>query len=89
MQKHEHSQGIYQNSEIRIISENMRGFHINVGDLTHQFANNQKANTVFAAKIFLDDTVPLNYVRVSGYSNRIQREKNMKGGGIAFRYNYR
>lgn len=71
---------------IRIISANVRGFYTNVGELTHQFVNKQKAYTVFRAETFLDDTVPPNYAPISEYSDWIRRDKDTQREGIALCY---
>ena len=47
--------------ELRIVSANVRGFHTNVGELTHRFIHVKKADIVFVSEIFLDATVPASY----------------------------
>lgn len=42
---------------MRTISANVRGFHSNVGEINHQFANKQKADIVLTAGTFPDVTM--------------------------------
>ena len=53
--------------ELRIVSANVRGFHTNVGELTHRFILKNNADLVFVCETFLDDSVPKTYARVKGY----------------------
>lgn len=41
-----------------IVSANLRGFHTNVGELTHSFAKVNNADIVFVSETFLDNNVP-------------------------------
>lgn len=72
------------NSEVRIVSANLRGFHTNVGELTHTVIRKISADIVFVCETFLDDRVPANYARVKGYSAWLRKDRNCQGGGVAF-----
>lgn len=48
------------------MSANVRGFHTNVGELTHRFIHVKKADIVFVSETFLDANVPASYARVKG-----------------------
>lgn len=73
-------------SEVRILSANVRGFHTNVGELTHQFVLKHKADVVFLEETFLDDTVPPSYARISGYTPWHRKDRNTQGSGVALCY---
>ena len=73
-------------SEVRLISANIRGFHTNVGDLTYQFVTKNKADVVFVVETFLDDTVPDNYARITGFTKWYRKDRNTQGGGVALCY---
>ena len=51
---------------LNIVSANVRGFHTNVGELTHKFVRGNDADIVFVCEIFLDSRVPSNYARIKG-----------------------
>lgn len=76
----------HTNSEVRIVSSNVRGFHTNVGELTHRFILKNKADIVFVSETFLDDRVPETYARVKGYSPWIRKDRTTRGGGVALCY---
>lgn len=73
-------------SEIRIVSANLRGFHTNIGECTHNMIIKNRVDAVFVCETFLDDKVPVNYARVRGYSSWLQRDRSTQGGGVAFCY---
>lgn len=60
------------NNKIPIVTANVRGFHINVAELTHRFILKNNADIVFVSETFLDDRVPEHYARVKGYSRLVQ-----------------
>ena len=66
------------------VSANLRGFHSNVGDLTHSVIRKTNADIVFVCETFLDDNVPANYARVKGYTAWIRKDRSSQGGGVAF-----
>ena len=68
------------------MSANVRGFHTNVGELTHRFIRVNNADLVFVCETFLDSNVPSNYARIKGYSAWIRRDRSRQGGGVAFCY---
>ena len=72
------------NSELKIVSANLRGFHTNVGELTHNVIVKNRADVVFVCETFLDNTVPLSYARVRGYSTWQRKDRSTQGGGVAF-----
>jgi len=65
------------------VSANIRGFHTNVGELTHAFVLKNKADIIFVCETFLDDKVSGNYAKIPGYSPWIRKDRNTSGGGIA------
>ncbi|XP_042858570.1 uncharacterized protein LOC122244672 [Penaeus japonicus] len=71
---------------IKIISANIRGFHTNVGELTHQFVIKNNADIVFVVETFLDDKVAPNYAKIPGFSNWARKDRNTQGGGVALCY---
>ena len=71
------------NNELRIVSANVRGFHTNVGELTHSVIK-QRADIVFVCETFLDDKIPQNYARIRGYSTWVRKDRSTQGGGVAF-----
>ena len=73
-------------NEIRIVSANLRGFHTNVGELTHRFIRANNADVVFVCETFLDSSVPTNYARIKGYSAWVRKDRSTQGGGVAFCY---
>ncbi|KAK8391144.1 hypothetical protein O3P69_017061 [Scylla paramamosain] len=74
------------NSEVRIMSVNLRGFHTNLGELPHLMIRNHSADVVFVCEIFLDNRVPANYARLKGYSAWLRKDQTTQGGGVAFCY---
>ena len=72
------------NSELRIVSANLRGFHTNVGELTRNVIIKNNVDLVFVCETFLDDKVPSTYARVRGYSTWIRKDRSTQGGGVAF-----
>ena len=44
--------------DLCIVSANLRGFHTNVGELTHRFILPNNADIVFVCETFLDSSVP-------------------------------
>ena len=70
-------------TEIRIVSANLRGFHTNVGELTHRCVVKTKADIVFVSETFLDERIPWNYAKIPGYSAWIRRDRSTLGGGVA------
>lgn len=72
------------NSELKIVSANIRGFHTNVGELTHNVIVKNRADVVFVCETFLDNKVPSNYARVRGYSTWQRKDRSTQGGGVAF-----
>ena len=77
------------NSELTIVSANVRGFHTNIGDLTHSAITRNRADIVFVCETFLDDKIPSSYARVRGYSPWIRKDRSTRGGGVAFCYKER
>ena len=73
-------------SELKIVSANVRGFHTNIGELTHSVIIKNQADVVFVCETFLDDKVPPNYARIRGYSQWIRKDRSTQGGGVAFCY---
>ena len=71
------------NPELSIVSANLRGFHTNVGELTHRFILTKKPDIVFVTETFLDDNIPSTYARIRGYSTWIRRDRSTQGGGVA------
>lgn len=70
-------------SRITILSANVRGFRTNVGELTHISIKN-KVDLIITTETFLDDSVPLNFARIKGYSNWYRRDRRTgQGGGVA------
>ncbi|XP_045137187.1 uncharacterized protein LOC123519749 [Portunus trituberculatus] len=74
------------NNELTIVSANVRGFHTNIGELTHSAINRHRADIVFVCETFLDDSVPQTYARVRGYSPWVRKDRSTQGGGMAFCY---
>ncbi|KAK8372396.1 hypothetical protein O3P69_010909, partial [Scylla paramamosain] len=72
------------NSELRVVSANLRGFHTNVGELTRSVINKNNVDLVFVCETFLDDKVPSTYACVRGYSTWIRKDRSTQGGGVAF-----
>ena len=68
------------------MSANLRGFHTNVGELTHAFVRVHNADIVFVSETFLDGSVPKNYARIKGYSVWARKDHNTQGGGVALCY---
>ena len=68
------------------MSANLRGFHTNVGELTHNVMIENRADVVFVCETFLDANVLVNYARVRGYSTWNRKDHSTYGGGVAFRY---
>ncbi|MPC46456.1 hypothetical protein E2C01_040176 [Portunus trituberculatus] len=62
------------NSELMIVSANVRGFHTNIGEFTHRAITRNKANIVFVCETFLDDNIPPSYARVRNYSAWIRKD---------------
>ena len=80
------------NKCLTIISANLRGFRTNIGDLTHSYIIPNRADIVATVETFLDDDVPSNYGKISGYTNWHRRDRigRQKGGiAICFRENLR
>lgn len=73
-------------TEIRLLSANIRGFHTNTGELTHQFVLKNKVDIVFLEETFLDDNVSPNYARIPGYTLWHRKDRNTQGGGVALCY---
>ena len=71
-------------SELKVVSANLRGFHTNIGELTHSVIVKNSVDLVFVCETFLDDKVPVTYARVKGYSTWIRKDRFTQGGGIAF-----
>ena len=69
---------------LNIVSANVRGFHTNVGELTHRFVRGNDADIVFVCETFLDSRVPPNYARIKGYSKWVRKDRSSQGGGVAF-----
>ena len=80
------SQGNRWSNDLRVISANIRGFHTNIGELTHQFVLKNEADIVLAGETFLDDKAAPNYAKIPGYSNWIRKDRNARGGGLALCY---
>ncbi|XP_045117635.1 uncharacterized protein LOC123508165 [Portunus trituberculatus] len=72
------------NSELKIVSANVRGFHTNIGELTHSVIIKKNIDLVFVCETFLDAKVPSNYARIKGYSPWIRKDRSTQGGGVAF-----
>jgi len=72
------------NSELTLVSANVRGFHTNIAELTHSVINRHRADVVFVCETFLDDNVPPSYARIRGYSAWIRKDRSTQGGGVAF-----
>ena len=70
-------------SELRILSANIRGFHTNVGELTHQFITKHKVDIAFVEETFLDGTVSPNYGKIPGYTSWHRKDRHTQGGGVA------
>ena len=68
------------------MSANLRGFHTNVGELTHRFVRANNADIVFVSETFLDASVPANYARIKGYTGWIRKDRSTQGGGVAICY---
>ena len=68
------------------MSANVRGFHTNVGELTHRFVRMKNADLVFVSETFLDANVPKSYARIKGYTHWIRKDRSTQGGGVAFCY---
>lgn len=66
-----------------MVSSNVRGFHTNVGELTHRFVHAKKADVVFVTETFLNDSVPASYARIKGYSPWYRKDRSSQGGGVA------
>ncbi|KAK4315302.1 hypothetical protein Pmani_013473 [Petrolisthes manimaculis] len=62
---------------------NVRGFHTNVGELTHRFVQANKADIVFVCETFLDNNVTSGYARIKGYSSWVRKDRSTFGGGVA------
>ncbi|KAG0721908.1 hypothetical protein GWK47_045477 [Chionoecetes opilio] len=73
-------------SELMIVSANVRGFHTNIGELTHNVIIKNRADIVFVCETFLDDKVPPSYARVRGYSAWLRKDRSTQGRGVAFCY---
>lgn len=71
-------------SVLKIVSTNLRGFHTNVGELTHNVIDKNRADDVFVCETFLDNKVPRSYARVRGYSTWHRKDRSTQGGGVAF-----
>ncbi|KAK3857130.1 hypothetical protein Pcinc_036597 [Petrolisthes cinctipes] len=69
--------------DLKIVSANVRGFHTNVGELTHRFVQANKANIVFVCETFLDNNVTSGYARIKGYSSWVRKDRSTLGGGVA------
>ena len=69
-----------------LVTANIRGFHTNVGELTHRFILKNSADLVFVCETFLDNSVPKTYARVKGYSAWVRKDRSTQGGGVAFCY---
>ena len=52
------------NSELTIVSTNVRGFHTNIVELTHNVITRHRADIVFMFETFLDDNVLPSYARI-------------------------
>ena len=61
--------GKKDNNALTVLSANVRGLLTNIGDLTHTFVNPNNADIVATVETFFNETVPLNYGRIAGYSN--------------------
>ena len=72
------------NSELKIVSANVRGFHTNIGELTHSVIIKEDIDLVFVCETFLDAEVPSNYARIKGYSPWIRKDRSTQGGGVEF-----
>lgn len=72
--------------ELKIVSANVRGFHTNIGELTHNVIVKKHADIVFVSETFLDEKVPRNYARIQGYSPWVRKDRSTQGGGVAFCY---
>ena len=71
-------------SDLTIVSANVRGFHTNIGELTHSVIVRHRADVVFVSETFLDENVPPTYARVRGYSAWVRKDRSTHGGGVAF-----
>ncbi|KAK4324575.1 hypothetical protein Pmani_004786 [Petrolisthes manimaculis] len=69
--------------DLKIVSANVRGFHTNVGELTHRFVQANKADIVFVCETFLDNNVTSGYARIKGYSSWVRKDRSTLGGGVA------
>ncbi|KAK8394244.1 hypothetical protein O3P69_006435 [Scylla paramamosain] len=65
---------------------NVRGFHTNIGELTHSVIIKNNVDLVFVCETFLDSKVPDKYARVKGYSAWVRKDRSTQGGGVAFCY---
>ncbi|KAK4319484.1 hypothetical protein Pmani_009587 [Petrolisthes manimaculis] len=74
--------GLY-NSHYPYPQANVRGFHTNVGELTHRFVQANKADIVFVCETFLDNNVTSGYARIKGYSSWVRKDRSTLGGGVA------
>ena len=72
------------NSELKIVSANVRGFHTNIAELSHSVITRHRADVVFVCETFLDDNVPPSYARIRGYSAWLRKDRSTQGGGVAF-----
>ena len=81
--RHTTRQRASTNTELRIVSANVRGFHTNVGELTHRFVGTKNPDIVFVTETFLDDNIPPTYARIQGYSTWIRKDRSTQGCGVA------
>ena len=72
------------NSELAIVSANVRGFHTNIAELTQSVIIKHRADIVFVCETFLDNSVPTSYARIRGYSAWLRKDRSTQGGGVAF-----
>ncbi|MPC53256.1 hypothetical protein E2C01_047145 [Portunus trituberculatus] len=84
--EHTENQQYMPATMLTIVSANVRGFHTNFGELTHNVINRNRAYIVFVCETFLDGSVTQNYGRVRGYSTWTRKDRSTQGGGVAFCY---
>ena len=68
------------NSELTIVSANVRGFHNNIAELTHSVIIKHREDKLFVCEIFLDNSVPTSYTRIRGYSAWLRKDRSTQGG---------
>lgn len=74
------------NSELTLVSANVRGLHTKVGELTHNVIAMHWADIVFVCETFLDDKVPQKYALMRGYSAWLRKDRSTQCGHVEFCY---